>query len=177
MAEASDVLFKVKFPAPSRFTRGKEPLYSFYNWVLKQIGEKTLTGNKEFSVDVTQVWIDFASNEDFKKALVKWRRKEQPSHHRKHDAEEDISWMLFGNGPATWLSVGGDPGKFGCQPDWVEPGHIYVLKNWKKPPTIRIQNKGWGYEKNFINSIPVKKEEVTALIEKYGEENLRIHTT
>ena len=156
--KASEVAFKFKFPKLTQFDvpKDKHPVVAFHHWVLKRMGESVKS--KEFSLDVSSVVIDAAGAEAFKEFFVAWARKR----HRmtKVRAEKAFGW--------EWLDIG--PRQFyEGLPKWAKPGYVYVLKTWRKPPTVKIA--GGSY---WLNGMEATEKEYASLLKKYDKSDLRI---
>ena len=157
--QKSEVLLKLPSPNYSQFfTRKKEsPILRFYHWVLDEMGQPH--ESKKFSLNVSSVVISPKDSKKFQEKLTKWIMKTN-SHYSKSYAEKALGW--------TWLDIG--PAQFyDGLPEWAEEGHVYVLKDWKKPPTVHQH----GNNKATINGQDATQKEVEALKKKYGDE-LRI---
>jgi hypothetical protein len=156
--EAKEVAFKFKFPDLKKFdvAKDKHPIAEFHNWVLKRMGKKSK--GKEFSLDVSAVVIDPAASKAFKEFFVAWMRKRYRV--TKARAEKTLGW--------EWLDIG--PREFyDGTPSWAKPGYVYVLKSWKKPPTVKIAG-----DRYWLNGIEATEKEYKQVVKKFGKDNLRI---
>ena len=159
--QADEVAFKFKFPDLNKFDvpKDKHPIVAFHNWVLRRM--KQPTKSKDFTLDVSSVVIDEAAYKAFKDFFVTWARKKHKM--TKTRAEKTFGW--------EWLDIG--PRQFYDEmPKWAKTGYVYVLKDWKKPPQVKISGNCY-----WLNGIEATKKEVDGVMEKFGKENLRISSS
>lgn len=159
MEEIKKSEFKASFKTPSfgQFCRSKSkqsksPVHKFFDWIVKNLDQPV--DSKKFTIDVSSVWLSMEDGAAFKEALAQWLKR-RDKWRSITSCRNDVEWLWLDIGPATF--------HYGL-PSWAEKGRVYIRKDWKKPPNVRIESGN----QFFVNGIKATKREVEALKKKYG---------